>query len=146
MPTKTQWTERWYVPKSDGSGFWTVARKIDGTMACSCPVWTFAKEKDCYGNRIRTECHHIRQIKGRTEDIDAAEVMARLVGIEDPKKTYPVFRDAYYKAGYMSTGFTADPPEEWQKEHLDKLKHDSRLSLVCLKDGDGGMELLTKDL
>ena len=125
------WIERWYVPKSDGDGHWVVARKKSGRLGCSCPVWKFSKEKDYAGNIVRKECHHIRQVRGRTDGIDSAEMMARIASL-DEEETYQIIHDAYIQAGYMTVGYINDPPEDWQKQKLDELKHDTKLSLVCL--------------
>jgi hypothetical protein len=38
----TQWIRQWRVPASS-NGTWTVSLKRDGSYACSCPAWKFAK-------------------------------------------------------------------------------------------------------
>ena len=154
VKTTDPWVERWFVPRSKGDGntikTWVVSRKQSGLWGCSCPVWKFPKERDYAGNTIRKECHHIRQVRGRTDDVTSAEVMARIANL-DPQETYEILREAYIKAGYMPIGSVNDPPEDWQKQRLDELKHDTRKSLVCLKTGgaspnDCEIELMVKDL
>jgi len=145
------WVERWYVPKSNGDGYWVVARKQNGRWGCSCPIWKFSKDKDYAGNLVRKECHHIRLVRGRTDLVDSAEVMARIANTS-PEETYQMLHDAYIKSGYMTVGYINDPPEDWQKQKLDELKHDPKLSLVCLKVGsftyrpDDRIELMVKSL
>ncbi len=125
------WVERWYVPKSSGKGDWVVSRKQSGLFGCSCPIWRFPKEKDYAGNAIRKECHHIRQIRGRTTGIDSAEVMVRIASLSQTAR-YKILRDAYLKAGYMPMGYVRTPPQDWQKQRVDELRHDTSISLVCL--------------
>ena len=57
-----RWLKRWYVPKSSGDGYWTVAIDRLGNWGCSCPAWKFK----------RLECHHIISIKangGKSNEI-----------------------------------------------------------------------------
>lgn len=124
----SNWVERWFVPKSKGDGDWVVARDKEERWGCSCPVWKFQN----YGNLIRAECHHIRQVKGRTNLVDGAEVMARMANTS-PEDAYEMLSRAYEMSGYMTVGYVNDPPEDWQKQKLDELKHDPNISLVCLK-------------
>jgi len=139
------WVERWFVPKSKGDGHWTVARHRDGQFGCSCPVWKFSKEKDYAGNKIRKECHHIRQIKGRTDLVDAAEVMARMTNATN-EQAFHLLRDAYIKSGYLIAGYISNPPDDWQKLKLEQFKHDPSISLVCIKISDRDSELMIKKL
>lgn len=52
-----KWVRRWEVEGNSGHT-WVVAVDRDGNYGCSCPVWKFQ----------RKECHHIAQIKNRSED------------------------------------------------------------------------------
>jgi hypothetical protein len=50
------WIVRWKVPSGSRAGcLWTVARRADGTMGCSCPGWTF--------HAARPEGRHIRAVR-----------------------------------------------------------------------------------
>jgi hypothetical protein len=50
------WIVRWKVPSGSRTGcLWTVARRADGTMGCSCPGWTL--------HAARPECRHIRAVR-----------------------------------------------------------------------------------
>ncbi len=137
------WVERWLVPRSDGEGDWVVSRKLSGSFGCSCPVWKFSKEKDAggnvlrdaVGNVLRKECHHIRQIRGRTDAVTSAEVMVRMASL-GPREACKLLEKAYLKAGYMSWGYVSVQPEDWEKARVDELKHNPDLSLVCLRDGN----------
>lgn len=47
------WQERWTVESmTDASKSYTVARKIDSSMGCSCPAWKFHKAP-------KVNCKHI---------------------------------------------------------------------------------------
>lgn len=46
------WVDRWEVQGTSGKTY-TVARKRDGSWGCSCPTWTFQK------NKPRKDCQHI---------------------------------------------------------------------------------------
>lgn len=49
------WSDRWDVPRSDGSGVWTVSRSDAGAWGCSCPVWRFKRETCKHITRIQEE-------------------------------------------------------------------------------------------
>ena len=57
-----KWVQRWKVPKSDGTGDWTVALGKDGGWGCNCPKWKY--------NFPRVDCDHIKRVKGG--EFDAA--------------------------------------------------------------------------
>lgn len=52
-PDSGPWIRKWSVPRSDGSGTWTVARRKDGSYGCSCPRWRFKRE----------QCKHIAEVQ-----------------------------------------------------------------------------------
>lgn len=141
------WTERWHVPKSSGDGCWVVSRKDTGEWGCSCPVWTFPKNKkyDSRGKIIREECHHIRQIKGRTADVDSAEVIAKL-GSLATIDAFGLLEEAYIKAGYYIIAVLSSPGKEALETEVERFKHDKGISMVELNHPSGYIEILIKDL
>lgn len=120
------WVERWPVEGTEDT--WIVSRREDGTWGCSCPKWKFQKIGE---SGYREDCHHIRQVRARTPEVDAAEVLAAIAG-GDPVRRYQLLSSAYLKAGFCLAGHVADPMEDYQKEHYDELRHRQDMAVVLI--------------
>lgn len=137
-----KWINRWNIPSSTSDGTWTVAMDRDGNYGCSCPVWKFRRE----------ECHHIRQVKGMTDEILGAQLMNRLSDAT-PKEAFDTLLEAYEKSEYMLVSIISgetlrlsNSSDKWFQETFDEIKHDPRKSLVTLKHPDGDEYFLVKEL
>lgn len=126
MAAKNPWVERWPVEGTEDT--WTVSRREDGSWGCSCPKWIFQKVPE--GSR-REDCHHIRQIRARTPEVDAAEVLSALAG-GDPVKRYQLLSEAYRRSGFILVGHVSDPMEDYQKQHYDELRHRQDMAVVLI--------------
>jgi len=62
MKRQSIWIQQWNVPATNG-GTWIVSLKHDGTYACSCPVWKFARAP-------KPDCKHIEMIRADASSIN----------------------------------------------------------------------------
>jgi hypothetical protein len=75
MPSRQQWLKQWDVPASSG-GTWKVSLKRDGTYACSCPAWKFAKGP-------KPDCRHIQLVKESPSGTEVSYKERVLANVEE---------------------------------------------------------------
>jgi hypothetical protein len=93
----------WDVPTSS-DGTWKVSERVDGTFACSCPKWKFARAP-------KRECHHIAAVRAHP-NLYFAGAVARATG-----KAAPCPR---LSASEQARDATAAPERERQDERQDE--------------------------
>lgn len=76
MTKPNPYVRSWDVPTSSDGSTWKVSERVDGTFACSCPKWKFARAP-------KPECHHIGAVRAHP-NLYFAGAVARATGSAAP--------------------------------------------------------------